>query len=454
MGTTAEKINYAINATNDIAEGINNIGGNITQNTELADFRKELDKIYNELPKTSQEGTSITLENTRKGKIEITPKGNTYQQSYEGTQLIGFDDISETTINGITYSIKDNIFTLNGTATDNVRYIYNNHWKLKTAGNYNLKIEPISGTWTAGIMGLSLRRANNTQSTYHQLAYDTTNLNATKSYTDTQIQETANIGFYINANSVFSNYKFRIIYNEGSTAKDYEPYTGGTPSPNPDYPQDIKVVTGENTITINNTDYTIDLGNIELVKIGNNSDLIFKNEKSNPYYDNTLIENAWYKKKAIEKVVLDGSESWDKSTITGTVTTQRFRTTTSYSFVANSGISDKFINRPNGMPAGDYECILVTNTTNVYISINIDRLTENTIQDFKTWLQNNNVLYYIVLQTSNNIQITDTTLINQLEELNKVIEQGGTIIVETESAEENAQLIANASALASFENNS
>lgn len=36
----------------------------------------------------------------------------------------------------------------------------------------------------------------------------------------------------------------------GSTATDYEPYVGGMPSPNPDYPQDIQVVTGDNTVKI------------------------------------------------------------------------------------------------------------------------------------------------------------------------------------------------------------
>ena len=36
----------------------------------------------------------------------------------------------------------------------------------------------------------------------------------------------------------------------GSTATDYEQYVGGMPSPNPDYPQDINVVTGDSTVKI------------------------------------------------------------------------------------------------------------------------------------------------------------------------------------------------------------
>lgn len=55
----------------------------------------------------------------------------------------------------------------------------------------------------------------------------------------------------------------------GSTATDYEPYVGGTPSPNPEYPQPIQTVTGTQTITINGQAFTIDLGTIELNDLGN-----------------------------------------------------------------------------------------------------------------------------------------------------------------------------------------
>ena len=40
----------------------------------------------------------------------------------------------------------------------------------------------------------------------------------------------------------------------------YEPYVGGVPAPNPDYPQDINVVTGRQVVTVNSDDYEINLG--------------------------------------------------------------------------------------------------------------------------------------------------------------------------------------------------
>lgn len=50
-----------------------------------------------------------------------------------------------------------------------------------------------------------------------------------------------------------------------SSIADYEPYVGGTASPNPDYPQEVKTVTGEQTVTISDgqggsQDYSINLG--------------------------------------------------------------------------------------------------------------------------------------------------------------------------------------------------
>ena len=91
--------------------------------------------------------------------------------------------------------------------------------------------------------------------------------------------------------------------------------------PTPDYPQEIQVVTGDNTIIVSNSDntqsqsYHVSLGNIELCKIGNYQDYIFKNTQDSPHYDNTLIKDAWYLNKQIGKVVLDGSENWNNFNI-------------------------------------------------------------------------------------------------------------------------------------------
>ena len=77
-----------------------------------------------------------------------------------------------------------------------------------------------------------------------------------------------------------------MIYN-GTEENAFEPYTGGIASPNPDYPQNIKVVTGENIITITDNDntqsqnYTINLGILELCKLNNSEEYFFYNNSNN-----------------------------------------------------------------------------------------------------------------------------------------------------------------------------
>lgn len=56
--------------------------------------------------------------------------------------------------------------------------------------------------------------------------------------------------------------------NEGTTLLDYEPYTGGKPSPSPEYPQEIKAVVnpvikthGTNLLDIKDVAETVDKNN-------------------------------------------------------------------------------------------------------------------------------------------------------------------------------------------------
>lgn len=63
------------------------------------------------------------------------------------------------------------------------------------------------------------------------------------------IQKIVN-GEYVDAIPTYKNYKdyFKICIST-TYQKDYEPYTGGQPSPNPDFPQEIKTITGSLKIT-------------------------------------------------------------------------------------------------------------------------------------------------------------------------------------------------------------
>lgn len=569
MGTTTEKINYAINATNDIAEGINNIGGNITQNTELADFREELDKLYSELPKVTDEGTSITLENTKKGKLLLTPKGNVEQETTEGLNELSLANLNERTGDITLVKDKYGTITLNGTRSTTLLDLY----IFGGAGNY------VSVNLSQGTNYLKLDTNDINESFYVYVvkkASDETITNISVSNNNPQTSFEVNDGdrfrifIRVFANKTLNDIFARIMISTMQNA-DYEPYTGKNPAPNPDYPQNVKVVKGNNTVKISgknlfnkngniknnyrlsttggnflNNDYFIsefipiepsttysvnytpdaysricyytsntgnpehsfiskndanstfttpnnakylrlcnslteldniqleqgstatdyepyiepitkelNLGNIELAKIGDYSDLIFKNEKTNPYYDSNLIENAWYKKEKIKKVngrdFVTNIYKFDKSTAYSDTTylccfNNNFKTVNDYvsgplyctHFDSKKHYAQEKI--ANNMYLGSSSlgiCVLNTDFSSA--------------TELNEYFSENDIIAYLPKQTSSNIQITDTTLINQLEELNKVIGQGGTVIVETESEEENAQLIVNASALKNWE---
>lgn len=63
------------------------------------------------------------------------------------------------------------------------------------------------------------------------------------------------VWFYVAADNRNTNnieiYIKDIQLEAGSTATSYEPYTGGVPAPNPDYPQAVNTVTGEQTVKVN-----------------------------------------------------------------------------------------------------------------------------------------------------------------------------------------------------------
>ena len=87
-------------------------------------------------------------------------------------------------------------------------------------------------------------------------------------------------GIFLNYVSIFSNNattlktfvdNFYIQLEKGSEATSYEPYTGGQPSPNPDYPSEIECVKGKNLIPNNwklaDANYTKEYG--KLIVSGN-----------------------------------------------------------------------------------------------------------------------------------------------------------------------------------------
>lgn len=140
---------------------------------------------------------------------------------------------------------------------------------------------------------------------------------------------------------------------------------------------------------------------MEMCKIGDYKDWFVKD----------LDSGKWYKDEIIEKDVLDGNEVWNKNTGTGY---EGVYYSPNKSFVANLGFCDIY-SRFNNYNAHDY----AFNTNGGAIVIKNKDI--KTVEDFKNALKNKNATTYFVRINPQLIEITDTTLISQLDKLYEVI---------------------------------
>ena len=460
---------------------------------------------------TDAEGVNFTLENTENGAgfIDLKLKGQTEQKTYSGANLLPQDKyISSTTTNGITYTNNgDGTFNLSGTATANttIRIIPIGDLTLESNQAYYLYS---SQPYNVSIFNVSIALQENGTTNRYITANNT--YTTPSSFTNPRLQFYIASGLSVNAQNV------KLMLVKGSTApSEYEQYVGGIPAPNPSYPQDINVVTGDNTVTLcgknlfeyttqtedgwytdipncinkvgtytlsfnNNSltgnwavyfinsskqrlgewikptsnvltpstftvtqeqvnapyirilpnasglhdiqsykiqiekgnqattyepyksqSYTLSLGDIELCKIGDYQDYIYP------------ANNTWYIHKDIVKGLLNGTETWNKvnnafQTVVGT--------TQNKGPVYLNAFSNYFIHKY-------YQTGITTNMKNGEFGWNSGKILTmrndscSNANDFKTWLSNNNVSLYYVAETPTDTEITDATLLSQLNAL-------------------------------------
>ena len=240
------------------------------QDDEIEALQTENARLKATLPTTTGTGQDVTLDKTAEMefKKQPLPMGNSEQFSTTGVQLANITDYSETK-SGVDISCVDNEFILDGTLSTagNIIGSGNNtnrlYFATLPAGTYTLCFKKVSGSlsYSEGQCAIYLRNSN-AQSLGDINIFDSTTTGVKtftlESSTDLYIQ------FYVNKTGwQFNKYKFEFILAKGtyttSTIPDFEPYTGGQASPNPDYPQEITNVTGDVEVKVKNKnliDYT------------------------------------------------------------------------------------------------------------------------------------------------------------------------------------------------------
>lgn len=225
-------------------------------------------------------GNSAVLDNaTGKPFKDLHIYGRSEQMTTTGAQLLDFSDLigKTETKNGATYKInEDQSITVSGTPTEYTSF-YLKAMSLKAGSYYFLR--------------------NSDDKVFVQLIGAKADMN--NGFT---LDEDADgIGVYVVFNVASNNTQsfnstFTPMLNTGSTALPWEPYTGGKPSPSPDYPQEIVSagedgsvtvkVTGRNILDMRNSKESVTNGGVTYTR---NADYSFTRTGT----ATEVLGNAW-----------------------------------------------------------------------------------------------------------------------------------------------------------------
>lgn len=384
----------------------------------------EENKLYlTEKAKTIQTATgnpiTATITDGAGNLSDFKLDGDTYQQTYIGKNLLNYTSANyPVELKGITA-------TLNNDGSISVSGILNSSYAIFLNNDITIELED-GATYTISSDSYS-------PDVYIDIVAYTTG------GTGTYPANTRNgaASFTVNKSS-FNKYLVRLqtytVESWGDTAKtitrkfqleknltatSWEPYVGGVASPNPDYPQAIKTVTGEQTVTINSTDYPINLGSIELSKIGTYQDYIYKDG------------NDWKVHKATSKIVYDGlNNSFSGRANTNASGKYRFildgeeskkSISESSSDALFNGVCDKL---PIGSRNATFQVSYLDGNAiapraeaaygyiGVVYAVAISGMT---LEQANEWLKTNNMTVVYALAAPTDTVITDSALIAQLE---------------------------------------
>ena len=208
-------------------------------------------------------GTNITLTDVVSGIASLeNVYGDTYQPTYSGANIYNFRDTAAVSSQGV--SVDNNGWiTLTSDNTGGSSALYVNYFSsplqvvASTSYNVMLEIKSVNGTSDAKLHLTSYHSVSQFQEdseiTLSEIQPGITKYILT---TASNISScTVGLRTYLSCsagNSGTVTFRLSVLEDTSITPEDfvYQPYTGGIPAPNPDYPQPIQVVTGEQTVTV------------------------------------------------------------------------------------------------------------------------------------------------------------------------------------------------------------
>ena len=212
----------------------------------------------------SGEGSQFTLQDTIDGNVldSVQLNGDTTQQTYSGKNLVNLATFEKGRIDSgvIAYAADTSNITVSG---DSLSFT-------TTKDNRGIlsAIIAVSPSTPYTFSGVS------TTVDYRYVDYYDNNGNwlsrqgGSSAFSDLTVTTPNNcygIRLSFRLASAGTGTLTNMQFEQGSTATSYEPYVGGIPAPNPDYPQTVNTVTGRQVVTISDGDqqsqeYEVNLG--------------------------------------------------------------------------------------------------------------------------------------------------------------------------------------------------
>lgn len=237
VNTITQEKESAVNAVNDAKD---NVVAEINKNENVQQIKENKDDIAEAQTDIEElKDKKITkfyannlgethLEDSDSGKIQdMFLYGKSEQKQYTGKNLLELSD-NRVQNGNLKFQISQGIITFSG-STDN------------TSFNEKIKdfIVPSDGTYTISTNSDSDNESPRILLSINGGSFESALNGATKELTTADV-----VSLYIRISTIdsYNGRTIKPMIEKGSEVTSYEPYTGGQPSPSPDYPQEIKSV--------------------------------------------------------------------------------------------------------------------------------------------------------------------------------------------------------------------
>ena len=234
---------------------------------------------------------------------DTTYRGDTHQQTYSGKNLVDFTTVAYDGANSGTGTRDGGTYTVTGNSSDRWGGIYfgQSGINLETNTTYTFSATVVSTTSSSGSMVLVNRWCTDAGTAIGGSVAQAGERSFITFTTPASFSGTPDVRllpYEKDATAVFTD----LMLEKSAALSPYEPYTGKVPAPNPDYPQDVNVVTGEQIVMVhdknlfNTSSYTVDNNQLTITRNADGSFTVNGTSTSitTIYFNNTIVLNGDY----------------------------------------------------------------------------------------------------------------------------------------------------------------